>query len=150
MDIGVLTSCRAAARRLSRSGLVAGLLILAATSASAGPPVIAMRLDPVAHIEDGGFAVRIGGHATCAAGLLLFEAFVTISQEPVSGDIGPFGIPCDGKWHRWRTVVPTFDPPPYQRGEAFASGFMLAEDEEGTNQYSAGHSRQVRLIRSRR
>jgi hypothetical protein len=101
-------------------------------------------IDEKAKRVDGGAAVVVRLTITCDPGKDILEAHVSVSQDEASGMAGIGGIVCDGAPHRYRVRVGTFEGT-YDRGDAFASAFILRIDPQTQQTEQGQDSRTVRV-----
>jgi hypothetical protein len=121
-------------------GVLAALLIAAAPAGAATSVTIA----PNAKRVEGGAAVVVRVTVTCDPGKDVLEAHVSVSQDEASGMAGIPGIACDGRPHKHKVRVRTFDGA-YDRGDAFASAFILRIDPQTQETEQGQDSRTVRV-----
>jgi hypothetical protein len=109
--------------------LVASVLLLMAGSAQA-QTAATVTVQPEGVIAGAGDEALVFVIVECTLdpGDELLEGHVTLSQEFASG-FGALNPTCDGKPHRNVVRVRAFDAT-FQRGDAFASAFLLFLDPE--------------------
>jgi hypothetical protein len=93
--------------------------------AKVGPGGTTLDLRPKARLLADG-TVRLRVEAGCPEGLVVLEAFVTVSQEAASGEAF-FPADCTGRTRKHRLIVTALDGP-FERGPAVVSGLLLVED----------------------
>jgi hypothetical protein len=94
---------------------------------------------------NGGMELLVRGNAVChpVGGVdVPLETGIFVSQGSVAGEGFFGGIVCDGTIQRWRARVLAFDGV-FRRGEAFASGFILVCDDDGSECESDGATRTI-------
>ena len=113
-------------------------LLLATGAVLAGAPPAAAALtasiEPRAHLERDG-EVRVTVRVACDAGDSVLEAHLGLSQDDgaVSGTAGIAGIVCDGRVRKHRVRVRPLDGA-FHRGMAFASGYVLVLQPDGSTE----------------
>jgi hypothetical protein len=93
----------------------------------AGSPRVHLTLPAAAKIVGGGTGAKIQIRGICTPGAEVLEAFVTISQDGFTSQMGTIPLVCDGASHRWRVAVLAGDQP-FHPGLATASGYALVMD----------------------
>ena len=93
----------------------------------------------------GGSAVLVRVAGICSSGTEVLEAFVTVSQEGVSSDMGFFPLICDGAPHAFTARITAFDGT-FSPGDAFASAYALITDPDTGQTDDGAHSRTITLF----
>ncbi len=106
------------ARRFAVSLVVAALIVVSATAATAAPQPVAAatsaRYRLVVEVSRGQVQLAAGGtvvvpvRARCQPPLGAFELIVSVRQGAVFGSVVLLGTgfpPCDGRWHRTTVAV---------------------------------------------
>lgn len=140
-------------RRYTRGALLAlGLLVAvlgdtppAGAKASDLGLRVEVRVGRMGKIVDGGTAVLVRVAGICSSGAEVLEAFVTVSQEGVSSDMGFFPLTCDGAPHVFTARISAFDGT-FSPGDAFASAYALIVDPDTGQTDDGGHSRTITLF----
>lgn len=121
-------------RLLIRPPLVLGLVLpflvgSFSANAAAVPQSVRVKLliGGRAEIGQHGGAARIALAGGCTSGAEVLEAFVYISQDGHTSDLGFIPLVCDGAKHRWLVEVHPFDQP-FHPGKASASAYALVMD----------------------
>jgi hypothetical protein len=109
------------------TGIAATLVVALLIGVAPAGAATSVTIEPTAKRVAGGAAVIVRLTVTCDPGRDVLEAHVSVSQDEASGMAGIPGIVCDGSPHRHRVRVGTFEGS-YDRGEAFASAFILRID----------------------
>jgi hypothetical protein len=125
-------------------GVLAAVLTALVLGVSPAGAVTSVTIDDKAKRVEGGAAVVVRLTITCDPGKDVLEAHVSVSQDEASGMAGIGGIVCDGRPHRHKVRVGTFEGA-YDRGDAFASAFILRIDPQTQETEQGQDSRTVRV-----
>ncbi len=106
---------------------------------------VEVRVGRMGKIVDGGTAVVVRVAGICSSGADVLEAFVTVSQEGASSNMGFFPLTCDGAPHGYTARITAFDGT-FSPGEAFASAYGLIIDPDTGQTDDGGHSRTITLF----
>jgi hypothetical protein len=130
--------------RLSISALTLGLIAVLVVGVTSAAAATAVSIEPKAKVVEGGAAVVVRLVVTCDPGLETLEANLSVSQDEASGFTGFGGFSCTGRPERLRVRVPAQDGT-FDRGEAFASVFILRIDPNTQQTEQGQDSRTVRV-----
>ena len=106
---------------------------------------VEVRVGRMGKIVDGGSAVLVRVAGICSSGTEVLEAFVTVSQEGVSSDMGSFPLICDGAPHAFTARITALDST-FSPGDAFASAYALIIDPDTGQTDDGAHSRTITLF----
>jgi hypothetical protein len=131
--------------RLKSLVVLAAVFVLLVAGSAQAQTAATVTVQPEGIIVGGGDAALVFVVVECTLdpGDELLEGFVTLSQEFASG-MGGLNPTCDGKPHRNVVRVHAFDAT-FQRGEAFASAFLLFLDPDTGETVQAQDSRAITL-----
>ena len=116
-------------RRVLFFGAVVVLVAVLASPALATPPTTIQPLIEPRQVKlKSPEVVRVKGKASCPAGWHVLEAFVSVTQDGFTSQVG-FTIPCDHKLHMWKVEVRS-EESPYREGRARVTTFLLVERDD--------------------
>jgi hypothetical protein len=116
-------------RRVLFFGAVVVLVAVLASPALATPPTTIQPLIEPRQVKlKSPEVVRVKGKASCPAGWHVLEAFVSVTQDGFTSQVG-FTIPCDHKLHLWKVEVRS-EESRYREGRARVTTFLLVERDD--------------------
>ena len=131
---------------------LAGLLVLTVgVSPVAAQDTIDVKASNNARLSDGGYSVTIELKIRCPRGYRVLEALTYVVQQDNAGNYngsnyGFFSPICDGRYHRYTETVDTYeDAPPFRRGKARISTYILLESTRTGQTIQASTSTMVHL-----
>jgi hypothetical protein len=115
-------------------------------SIAAASESLSAKIKPQATLEDKGQVVRVVLNVRCPSGYDPLEAFVYVTQEGNESDFAFFPLTCNDKVQKVKVRVPIFpDNPPFHRGAAQVSGYVLLENPTTGDSLSISPVRIVKL-----
>jgi hypothetical protein len=126
------------------TGIAASVVVALLIGVAPAGAATSVTIHPKAKRVEGGAAVVVRLTVTCDPGLETLEAHVSVSQDEAFGMAGIPGPNCDGRPHSHRVRVGNFGGT-YDKGEAFASAFILRIDPATSQTEQGQDSRTVRV-----